>query len=468
MGFSDLQRAIFSWTWMYENPASAALWIVLLIYVSNFALGRTAALFGKRRRYVVHEQLPKDLIAGADKWANLHKIEKHVDAIHKRSCADMVVIHEQICDLDPEYVNLFTVQHNLFASALLRLSSDLVHHKLGEAAKAGKVRGAFALTERGAGVYSGAVVKTECKLVEGEFEINTPDASADKVWISYANDGTVTHLIVFVKFLAQDKRDNLVVPLLIPKATKGVKVTAYVKDLQAFKLNSFGCVTFDRVRVPVSSLLNRFMQWDAPTSRFLFQGDRRQLLYKLFERLLVGRLVLSATSVSAVFKVAELVRHHAVARGFWANKAIQNKIVSAQDECASMQDKIVRMAHKLDNESCETWEINYIKATVPVRCRALLSELGMYLGGFVLQDSCPVLNLHASVYGGIVAEGDSQILRQAVMRDLLLCPWRASWDPAVWLACLVSAAGMMCYKDKIHAWNQYQPLLNWAFDRLAL
>lgn len=110
-------------------------------------------------------------------------IEQKVNAVQKRSCVDMVnicvcvykyqmkrkgenkvergcvqvVIHEQIGDLDPEYVNMFTVhtrvriqrhadatrleafmttaqpmqvQHNLFASALLRLSNNPAHHKV--------------------------------------------------------------------------------------------------------------------------------------------------------------------------------------------------------------------------------------------------------------------------------------------------------------------------------------------------
>lgn len=42
---------------MGANPASSILWIAVLIYSSYVALEKMADLFGKRKRYVVHEQV---------------------------------------------------------------------------------------------------------------------------------------------------------------------------------------------------------------------------------------------------------------------------------------------------------------------------------------------------------------------------------------------------------------------------
>jgi alkylation response protein AidB-like acyl-CoA dehydrogenase len=104
------------------------------------------------------EELPQDLLeAGTNKWEKLALLERHLDAHKMTTCEAMVVAHEQITALDPEYVNLFTVQHNLFAGALLALSDEPAHLAVAREAKHGRARGCFALTEIDAGVYSGAV-----------------------------------------------------------------------------------------------------------------------------------------------------------------------------------------------------------------------------------------------------------------------------------------------------------------------
>jgi hypothetical protein len=55
--------------------------------------------------------LPEDLLVeGKSMWENLDVLERHLGAHDMTSCEAMVVAHEQITALDPEYVNLFTVQ----------------------------------------------------------------------------------------------------------------------------------------------------------------------------------------------------------------------------------------------------------------------------------------------------------------------------------------------------------------------
>ena len=104
------------------------------------------------------EPLPASLLkAGKTKWENLTALERHLGAHSMTSCEAMVVAHEQITALDCEYVNLFTVQHNLFAGALLALSDEPAHLAVAKDAKHSRARVCFALTEVDAGVYSGAV-----------------------------------------------------------------------------------------------------------------------------------------------------------------------------------------------------------------------------------------------------------------------------------------------------------------------
>jgi|EP01049_Picozoa_sp_SAG25_P010791 hypothetical protein len=132
-----------------------------------------------------------------------------------------------------------------------------------------------------------------------------------------------------------------------------------------------------------------------------------------------------------------------------------------------MQQALHSTARLLDAGEAEPWQINFLKAAVPPRCLALISELATMLGGRVIRASCPVLALHASIYGAVVAEGDSAILAQSFCKDILLKPWRASGDLAFGAMCLLAAARLAVATDKRAAWDRNQPLLMAAFNRLA-
>ena len=214
------------------------------------------------------------------------------------------------------------------------------------------------------------MVKTELRCVGGCFELHTPCAEADKCWISYADDEEVTWMVVMAKYRPSDgdKSNEVVVPLLVEKSTSGVEITSYVDDQICFKLNRFGRIRFNHVRVPFNALMNRFVRWDVSAQKMVFEGSRRGapplppssvqqcpfeaarddchfdaavhnswpvagLLYKMFDRLLVGRLVLSATAVHGTHQTAMLVREHAVKKGFWSNLAVRGKIEAVICEC---------------------------------------------------------------------------------------------------------------------------------------
>ena len=78
----------------------------------------------------------------------------------------------------------------------------------------------------------------------------------------------------------------------------------------------------------------------------------------------------------------------------------------------AMQQALHATARLLDDGKAGPWQINFLKATIPPRCLALISDMGCMLGGQVIRASCPVLTMHASIYGAVVAEGDSAILAQ--------------------------------------------------------
>ena len=121
------------------------------------------------------------------------------------------------------------------------------------------------------------MVKTELRCVGGCFELHTPCAEADKCWISYADDEEVTWMVVMAKYRPSDgdKSNEVVVPLLVEKSTSGVEITSYVDDQICFKLNRFGRIRFNHVRVPFNALMNRFVRWDVLAQKMVFEGSRR-------------------------------------------------------------------------------------------------------------------------------------------------------------------------------------------------
>ena len=92
-----------------------------------------------------------------------------------------------------------------------------------------------------------------------------------------------------------------------------------------------------------------------------------------------------------------------------------------------MQRALHSTARLLDEGKAVPWQINFLKASIPPRCLALISDLATMLGGRVICASCSVLSLHASIYGAVVAEGDSAILAQVnqaslrVLRSVFRC-----------------------------------------------
>ena len=196
------------------------------------------------------------------------------------------------------------------------------------------------------------------------FELHTPSPEADKCWISYAADDEVTWIVVMAKYKPADgdKSNEVVVPLLVEKAAKGIEITDYVDDQICFKLNRFGRIRFEHARVPFAALMNRFVKWNPSAKKMEFDGSRRVLLYKMFDRLLVGRLVLSATAVHGAHQTAMLVREHALKKGFWSNLAVRNKVEGALRECGENEilDTSRLAAFGLATRACVSIRINTI------------------------------------------------------------------------------------------------------------
>ncbi|MFP3915377.1 MAG: acyl-CoA dehydrogenase, partial [Actinomycetota bacterium] len=162
---------------------------------------------------------------------------------------------------DLSLLTKFGVQFGLFAGAVMRLGTDR-HRELLARAISGQEWGCFAMTETGHGSHVAGLETMATYLADTqEFEIHTPHPRARKDYIgNAASDGRTA--VVFARLLT-DQLDHGVHAFIVPirdgrgAPHQGVEIG---DDGPKAGLNGVdnGWLVFDRVRVPVHALLDRF------------------------------------------------------------------------------------------------------------------------------------------------------------------------------------------------------------------
>lgn len=202
---------------------------------------------------------------------------------------------------DLSLLTKFGVQYGLFAGAVMRLGSER-HRALVAGAVSLDPIGCFAMTETGHGSNVAGLETTAAYLPDsGEFEIHTPDPRAKKDYIGNAAAHGRT-AVVFARLLVDDLDHGVhafVVPIRIEDGDPAPGVTIE-DDGHKPGLNGVdnGRLSFDRVRVPRASLLDRFASLDEDGSyrSEIASPDRR--FFTTLGTLVGGRVTLASAAVS--------------------------------------------------------------------------------------------------------------------------------------------------------------------------
>jgi acyl-CoA oxidase len=209
--------------------------------------------------------------------------------------------HEIVGLADGSLATKMTVQFNLAGGTVLKLGTAR-HHALLDKMDTIETVGCFALTEL---AYGNNAVMMETTAVydeaTAEFVINTPNAQAQKYWIT--NSAIHAHFaVVFAQMHVRGEECGIhafIVPLR-DSATHDILPGRFVADM----MHKMGCqgvdngrLAFDHVRVPRTALLNRYSDVSADGTFSSTIPVKRQRFLRVADQLLSGRWFVCSSHV---------------------------------------------------------------------------------------------------------------------------------------------------------------------------
>lgn len=330
----------------------------------------------------------------------------------------------------------FTVQFNLFAGSLVGLASEQQLAVLDDIQKTGKL-GCFLLTEMQAGVLSGLIVETTCTWDPDaqEFVLNTPSDKAAKNWIS---QGFVAECGVVIADLQVDGKSYGPHPFYLDLREEdmslkdGIRIEDMGVKTIANDLDN-ARVWFDQVRLPKTSLLNKFA--DIQNNKYVQVGDEPMRIEVIGQRLLTGRIAIAEAALYSArvlhMKTEEYARRK-ICNGLTGetNLLSMPQVKNVLRESYEEIDRMIAFTAGVENElnkclkngtipdadlveKIAVCKIKCIEVAVE-RVHQLRLEVGSYAlmhdTGFELVDMLLCCKF---------AEGDSRILQQKLARDRL-------------------------------------------------
>jgi alkylation response protein AidB-like acyl-CoA dehydrogenase len=381
---------------------------------------------------------------------------------------NLIVIHERLAYTNSnDVVNWFTVQYNLFTGSLSALGTA-THAALVQDARELKKLGCFALTEKSAGVLSGLLCETIAYYNQEtkKIVIHTPNEDAKKCWISYAGNSQIEYAVVFAKWsqaIGVNGSKQVPVSTSIGKLFLTPHVVAIVVQIRSngvvlpgvcieecytrsdFRSNSFGSLTFTEFSTAPENLLDRYCSLDTTTGALQVADNCPKLFFKLSNRLLVGRLCLSATALVCAKMALQLI----IAKVYNSKRCqfayITDHLQVMVQQVCEMDCYFRRLIKRFQIDPSTTIsteellernidEILLIKAYVPPLCRSIVAKCRELFGAESLLAHNRMAESHASCYANCLAEGDSVVMAQAFVgqcmrkyKHVSFRNWRLLW-----------------------------------------
>ena len=276
--------------------------------------------------------------------------------------------------------------------------------------------------------------------------IHTPNEDAKKCWISYAGNSQVEYAVVFARWSETSEvigSKQVTVDTSIGKLFLTPHVVAIVVQIRNngavlpgirieecytrsdFRSNSFGSLTFTDFSTAPENLLDRYCSLDTTTGDLQVAENCPKLFFKLSNRLLVGRLCLSATALACAKMALQLVItkvYNSKRRQFsYITDHLQNMVQQVCEmDCYFRRltkpfqiDPSTTIASTEELLERNIDEILLVKAYIPPLCRSIVAKCRELFGSESLLAHNRMAESHASCYANCLAEGDSVVMAQA-------------------------------------------------------
>jgi len=342
-------------------------------------------------------------------------------------------------DLGGGFWTRFTVQYNLFAGTILAAGNDDQIAQLADMQTKAQL-GCFGLTEKFAGVSSGMVVETiaEYDAATREFILTSPNEGAYKNWISqgFCADKSVVvadlrvggksfgpHAFL-IDFRVEQDGQRVVVP--------GVRLADMGRKTVANDLDN-AWIAFDGVRVPQSTLLDRYGGIDE-SGNYVQKQKGMTAMYQIGQRLFTGRVAVAQAALlfgRALFQKTQAYTDNKLC---WAPKGMRPPLSMLPQlsglftEAADAFEYAEGYTKTCEQELCKCLRANTIPqpqltdaiAVAKIRsvetCVQLCFRLKQTVGSYALMEGSGFESTDAMQIAKF-AEGESFVLMQKLARD---------------------------------------------------
>lgn len=294
--------------------------------------------------------------------------------------------------------------------------------------------GCFSLTEKFAGVNSGLVVNTtaDWDATTDTFILHTPNHGAKKNWISQGLVADKTTVVANLRIKGRSYGPHAFMMSLREKGNvvEGVSHGDMGKKTVGNDLDN-AWIAFDHVRLPKSSLLNRYA--DIVNGEYIQTVKNMPVFHMIGQRLFTGRVAVAQAALEFRRRIFDMTKEYTDAKTCWSPsgdvplssipqlKSLYNEAeIKASEVEAFVTNCEVELTKALKSGSLPSLELVEAIAVAKVKAveeaisltHRLKNEVGSYAlmanTGFDQSDFLQCCKF---------AEGDSRILMQKMARD---------------------------------------------------